>query len=234
MKIQKAIMSVDDNPLYSDFWSLVSMVWKNRFNIDPVLIYFGSDKMDEKYGEVKYVKPIENIPIYLQTQWARMWFTSTEKETTFITSDIDIFPIRKDFFIDQVKTVDDNKYVHLFGSHRPLPICYHVAKGKMFKKVLQLDESFEESMNKLLNSESFRISHMGFDKWGLDESYSTAKILNHATKEDILLLPNNIELRLDRANWPSAYKVDNYIDSHSLRPVKDYFREINDLMKVLL
>jgi len=50
MKIQKAIMSVDDNPLYSDFWSLVSMVWKNRFNIDPVLIYFGSDKMDEKYG----------------------------------------------------------------------------------------------------------------------------------------------------------------------------------------
>jgi hypothetical protein len=75
---------------------------------------------------------------------------------------------------------------------------------------------------------------MGFDKWGLDESYSTAKILNDATKEDILLLPNNIELRLDRANWPSAYKVDNYIDSHSLRPVKDYFREINDLMKVLL
>jgi hypothetical protein len=150
MKIQKVIMSVDDNPLYSDFWPLVSMVWKNRFDIEPVLIYFGNEKLDERYGEVKKIDPVKNIPLYLQAQWARIWFTSLEEETVFITSDIDIFPIRKSFFIDQISEIDDDKYVHLFGNHRPLPICYHVAKGKMFKKILELNDSFEESMHEFL------------------------------------------------------------------------------------
>ena len=52
MKINKAIMSIDDNPLYADFWPVVSKVWYLRFGIEPVLIYFGKKELSESYGTV--------------------------------------------------------------------------------------------------------------------------------------------------------------------------------------
>ena len=41
MKLDKVIMSCNDNPYYSDFWPLVSKVWKEKIGIDPVLVYVG-------------------------------------------------------------------------------------------------------------------------------------------------------------------------------------------------
>ena len=38
MKIDYAIHSIDDNPLYSEFWEPVSKIWKNKFKVEPVLI----------------------------------------------------------------------------------------------------------------------------------------------------------------------------------------------------
>jgi len=234
MKIDKAIMSVDDNPLYLDFWPLVSKVWKLRFNIDPLLIYFGNKDLDETYGQVKRINPVEKIDLYLQTQWARLWFTSEEPETTFIISDIDMFPIRKYFFIDQLNSINEDLYVHLYGQHRPIPICYHVAKGKIFKKILKLHDSFDQSLNDLLNSNDFVGYHMGHNRWGIDEFYSTQKIESYPLQNEIFLLPNNIHNRLDRANWPKEYDIDNYVDSHSVRPVQQFEKEIYDLMEKLL
>ena len=39
MKIKYAIMSSDSNPLYLDFWPIVSKVWKEKFDIEPILYY---------------------------------------------------------------------------------------------------------------------------------------------------------------------------------------------------
>lgn len=235
MKIDKAIMSVDDNQLYLDFWPLVAKVWKLRFNIEPVLIYFGNHKLDETYGTVKYVQPLPNVDMYLQTLWARTFFTSTEPEITFIISDIDMFPISKAFFIDQLVNIDDNKYVHLYGRHRPIPTCYHVAKGKMFKKVLNLQDSLEQSISELVNSnKDYRGYHMGHNRWGIDEHYCTVRISQYENKDEIVLIPNDIDRRLDRSNWPTSYNIDNYIDCHSVRPVSEFQSEINDVMSRLV
>lgn len=237
MKIQKAIMSVDDNPLYSDFWFPVSKVWKLRFNIEPVLIYFGEKELDTTYGSVIETEAIEDIPLYLQTQWARFWYTTTEPETTFIISDIDMFPISHKYFINQLENIDENKYVHLYGNHRPLPVCYHVAKGKQFKKILNLEDSFEASMRTLYSFEARTPTHMGFDKWGLEEAYSTKIIENSEHKDDLIFLSRRGE-RIDRSNWtynPELLKKeDYYIDSHSVRPYEEYKLEIENLVELLV
>ena len=52
MKIQKVIHSCDDKEFYSDFWPIVSKIWKLKFNIEPVLLYFGTGNPTEEYGEV--------------------------------------------------------------------------------------------------------------------------------------------------------------------------------------
>ncbi len=233
-------MSCDDNPLYADFWKPVSEVWKKRFDIDPVLIYFGDKQMDETFGKVIKVKPVEGIPSYAQAQWARFWFPTLELDTVQIVSDIDMFPISRPFFIDQLEAINEDHYVHLFGSHRPVPMCYHVAKGHMFKKVLQLDDTFERSVKRAYNGGTKTITHMGFKKWGFDETYST-KLIEIYDEKDLILLDNESPVvgvtRLDRSEWEADYsltKMETYIDSHSLRPYHVHREEINSLVSVLL
>jgi hypothetical protein len=241
MKIQKAIMSVDDNPLYTDFWKPVSKLWKECINIEPVLIYFGKNKLDDSYGTVIYTDPVENIPLYLQTQWARFWYTSTEPDTTFIVSDIDMLPLSKSFFTEHISSYEEDKYLHLNGNHYPLSVCYHVAKGKVFKRCLNLADTFEESMADLISHDDSHHSvvHMGFDRWGLDEAYSTYKILAPKNSNDVVRIPRaGGSDRIDRGKWKYDINIlnesDQYIDSHSLRPYWKHKDAIDTLVDLVL
>jgi hypothetical protein len=244
MKIQKAIMSVDDNPLYSDFWLPVSKVWKKRFDIEPVLIYFGSKELDNSHGEVIYVKPIEGVPLYLQTQWARFWYTSLEPDTTFVVSDIDMFPISKKYFVKQIADINGDKYVHLNGDVRPICVCYHVARGETFKRVLNLAGTFQQSLAELYQFDGNMASitsHMGFPQWGLDEAYSTKKIFEYGEKDDLVFLSRYSHpawARIDRSSWGYSADIlreeEHYIDSHSLRPYSLYKPQIDKLVNLLI
>lgn len=231
MRIQKAILSIDDNPLFDGLWPLVSKVWRLRFDIDPVLIYFGNKWQSEKYGEVIHQDLIDGIPSHSHAQWARFWFTSVEPEAVFVTSDIDIFPISRSFFLDQLSDESEDSYVHLFGMHRPLPVCYHVAKGKNFSRVLELGDTFAESLKAVVANAGDH-THMGMSKWCADESYSTKKIEKY-NGEDLVLFPRVAPSseRLDRSRWNSDFRIlDSYIDSHSLRPYSLYKNEIDRLV----
>ena len=240
MKIDKVIMSCDDNPLYADFWKPVSEVWKKRFDIDPVLIYFGDNKLDETFGQVITVEPIEGIPTYAQAQWARFWFPSLDLDAVHIISDIDLFPISRPFFKDMLAPLDENYYVHMFGIHRPFPMCYHVAKGSMFKKVLQLDDTFEKSVKRAYENAPHTVTHMGFNRWGFDETYST-QLIEKYQGEELCLLVNRAPVpginRLDRTNWIYDYSqetLSTYIDAHSLRPYHAYKEELDKLVMELV
>ena len=54
MKIQKVIFSSSEE--YSDFWEPISKIFNENLGIEPVLIYFGENKLSEKYGKVYYQK----------------------------------------------------------------------------------------------------------------------------------------------------------------------------------
>jgi len=236
MKINKAIMSVDDNPLFEDFWEPVSKVWRLRFNITPVLIYFGTKKLSTEWGEVIYVTPIADVPLYFQTQWARFWYTSQEPETIFCISDIDMFPVSKDAFVLNLKDKDEECYLHLRGDIRPLPVCYHVAKGKIFKEVLKLKSTFADSVLEAFNSGLSCASHMDFNKWGLDESFSTHKVLS-STYSNIMLLNGGPWPRLDRSKWVPNYEdfsTEGIKDIHSIRPYLNYKLEIDRIVSRLI
>ena len=106
MKIDKVIMSCNDNPYYSEFWPLVSKVWKERIGIDPVLVYIGdASNISTEYGEVVEVEKLEDVPIHTQAQWARFWYTQFEPETMWLLSDIDMMPLSKQFFTDSVNDI---------------------------------------------------------------------------------------------------------------------------------
>lgn len=226
MKLDLAIHSSDSNPLYLDFWPLVSRMWKQHIGVDPVLIYIDENQsisIDETYGKVIRMKPIPGVPVYLQCLWVRYWYPSQHPDKVSIICDIDMFPISKRYFLEQIKDVSDSKYVHLNPiKGAPLPSCYHVAKGYLFKKVLQLPDSWEQSIRELFSSKlgSTHYAFKGFDKWGADESYATQK-LNEYPQKDIFHFIKRNHRRIDRSHWEYTIediKNDIYADSHSIRP----------------
>lgn len=244
MKIKYALHGVDSNPLYSDFWEPVSKIWKIKFDVVPVLLAvmeeeeFKSKKFDETYGKAINIKPIKGVPLHLQAQWIRYWYTINFPNEVSIVSDIDMFPLSKQYFVDQIEKIEDNKYVHLYSNMLPhLPACYHVAKGETFKKILRLPDSFEESMREMMryNTDGC-ITHMGMQLWNLEEKFSSNRINLYPIKHDLVLLNRN-GYRIDRDCWhydEKLLKQDFYIDCHSLRPYKDHKHEIDKLVRSIL
>jgi hypothetical protein len=246
MKIDLAIHSSDSNPFYLDFWPLVSKVWKEKFGITPLLVYIDENHdipIDETYGTVIKMKPVNGIPLYLQCQWVRLWIPSQFPDKICITSDIDMFPISKKYFVDQIADIPDTKYVHINPFHENIPICYHVARGDTFKDILSLEDSWEDSIR---NLDGLKIGHDcstpdnpildGKIHWGADEEHATRKIRTYLD-QSVFVMIRRTHGRIDRSYWNysvDGIKHDAYADSHSIRPYSTYKVEIDRLVNSIL
>ena len=261
MKIDKVIMSCDDKRYYLDFWPLVSKVWKLKFNIHPVLILFGDKKklnVSEEYGTVVEFNVLKDIPSYLQALWVRYWYPITEPETTWAISDIDMFPMSRHYFIDILKNIPDNLFVNTNADKTFFPSCYNIAKGKVFKEVLELPDNWEESINIVNNiaktKKDMTMTHTPnaihkyepstnnepFHLWGVDEAYACSQIAKFADQSRIKRVerPGGFcHRRLDRSSWkPEDDKILNewYNDCHSIRPYSEHKQEIDRVVNLLL
>lgn len=247
MKIDLVIHSSDSNPFYLDFWPLVSKVWKEHFKLNPILLYIDENHdipIDETYGKVIKMKPISDVPLYLQCLWIRYWYPTQVPDQVCMISDIDMFPISKNYFIEQIKNIADDKYVHLNPTHNFLPSCYHIAKGKLFKEVLKLEDEWMESVtalyNKNLGSDCFAQAPNnpileGKQQWGADEEYATKCIRSYAD-QTIFEFIERKHCRIDRSNWIysiSQIENDMYADSHSIRPYEKYKYQIDSLLSII-
>lgn len=249
MKIDKAILSTDDNPLYIDFWPSISKVWKEKFNITPVLALIGNDvelfeRIDRTYGEVFRFDILENIPVYLQTLWVRYWITGKFKDEVCIISDIDMIPLSKWYFIDQISDIDNDDYVHLnpcYDEYGTLPSCYHVAKGGLFKEMWNLHEYWKDSIENLYGMNLGRNpgGHLdGKNQWFADEKYSSDKIFHWKEKNEnrVNFINRQNDRRIDRSYWnydERLIKEGYYYDSHSIRPYSIYKSEIEKIIELI-
>lgn len=250
MKIKYAIMSSDSNPLYLDFWPIVSKVWKEKFDIEPILYYIDENHdidITEEFGKVIKLKPIEDIPIYLQCLWVRYWSFSQYPNDVCILSDIDMIPLSRYYFIRQLENIEEEKYVHINPMYNEgiLPSCYHICKGEKFKNILGLHETFEDSVRYIyeLNEGTDPGGYLsGNNHWFSDERVSHKKIIEYKQKypNEIIFITRNGGQnghRIDRLNWKydvNLLKKEYYYDSHSIRPYSNYKSEIDNLINVIL
>lgn len=117
MKIDKIIFSSSEE--YSGFWNVQSKVWKEHLGIEPVCILYGKKEntnMHEKYGKVIERDFKKDLPKHLQITWSKFDHTKTEPETTWIIGDLDLIPLSKNYFTENIKDHDEDSYLHLnFG-----------------------------------------------------------------------------------------------------------------------
>jgi hypothetical protein len=264
MRPEIALHSCDSNPMYLDFWPLVSKVWRLRMGIEPVLIYIDENHdipIDTTYGRVLKLKPIPGIPAYMHGVWGRFWGACLFPDKVCIVSDIDMFPISKTYFIGQLRNVPDTKYVHLYSpvgrvtvnvktrhqlwcsSEKTFPVCYHVAKGSLLTSVLRINPSWEDSMRDLashsyVSAGAHTATAAARPQWGIDEDYTTKLLDEYGDKSIFHFIPR-YHLRLDRGGWiyePSDIKSDAYGDCHSVRPLSDpeNRKKVNELLALLV
>jgi hypothetical protein len=244
MKIDNVILTVNNNKSYLDFWEPVSKIWKQKFNIEPILYYFYENyfeeniNISEKFGKVERIKIIPEFPTALQVMWGRYYFPTTQLEKTWIISDIDMLPMAREYFLKQIEDIDDDSYVHLnpcIETYGLYPSCYHIAKGSVFKNFLELPGSWVQSIAEVVNSNLGKTVNDN-KMWFADEEFATKKLLN---KNIIKLKRQNGQngFRIDRSNWIyDEQKILNnyYFDCHSIRPYEKHKNEINKLVNLIL
>ena len=239
MKIDYSIVSCDDNPLYSNFWDIVKDLWINLIGIKPILVKISDTDEIENYDNyiIHNFKKIEGINTGFQSQIARMYVTKFYPEDVCLTSDIDMLPLSKKYFVDNIQEFDNNSLVIFSADAYPniqrYPICYNAAKGKVFNEIMNFESSFEEYCLKLIKF------NWG---WDTDELYFGKKVNKFPDQNIIIKLNRGWEFgraidRIDRVKWSynvNKLKDGGYIDSHSLRPYIIYKNEIDKLKDLVL
>jgi hypothetical protein len=234
MIIDKVIMSCNDDPFYSDYWPIVSKVWKVKMGIDPVLVYFGdASKMSTEYGTVVEMEKLDDVPMHTQAQWGRFWYTQFEPETMWLISDIDMMPLSKEYFVNSIEAVprEIEPIVHFntnieYSSDREgwdiesppaahetyLPTCYSAGSGKIRKESLDLVPSFKESIENLKWKENVydhAPNGVVCSHWYAEESYQEDKL-----KEWIAMHPD----RFFSVVRPNGYCSNRLDRGHGVMP----------------
>lgn len=250
MKNIKVLLSCDDNPYYYEFWNDVSYVWKNILQIDPVLIYISNNKNDylsENNGTIIPIKKIDNFPIHLQAQLARVYFAKNFSNDICLMSDIDMMPVSKQFFNKEkiINNIIDDSFFHLNPTPREfgqLPMCYYAAYGKTYDNIVN-NKSWYDFLNYIIEKD-FNAEKLGYhlpdhlkDKklWFSDELFLYSEILLKNIKiiKNNKIISNNERLDREMLLKYSGNISNTFVDCHMPRPYGLYYRQINYLVHKL-
>lgn len=239
MKIDYAIMSSNDNPMYFDFWEPVSKCWE-KLGITPLLFYFGNKNIND--SRVIKVKPLEKYQEAIQLLWIRYFAPKVlDQNKVSIISDIDMIPLSKNYFCESISNFTEDTYVHLnpcIETYGRYPSCYHVAQNKKFVEILELDRfsSFEDSVKECLKYSQKNYS----SGWFADENFASEMLKKNINKNVKLLkrLGGQNGHRIDRATndlWCKPFELSQisqqaYYDCHSIRPYKNHKQQIDSII----
>jgi hypothetical protein len=154
-----------------------------------------------------------------------------------------MFPISQEYFQGQIKDIPQEKYVHI-DAYPPgygrkhindpvIPTCYHIAKGSMFKKVLQLPDEWESSLRECgqvkRELQCSKGSWAAKTGWFADEVLAAKRIEAHKDKSDFAFLNREYGHRLQRSDWDHDYSELPYYDAHCLRPYDQHKKTLRNL-----
>jgi hypothetical protein len=246
MKLNRVILSSNDNPKYLDLWPYVAKAWREIIGIEPVLFFIGPhSKVIElsKYGQVIQVYPHPDLDIVNQSQSIRLWASTKFVEENLIISDMDMLPISKQYFLDSIKDFPDNSIISYtsdvmkygFYLRSPqLPMCYLAGKGETFNDILGISKntSWEFFIDTLVKE------RMGY---GTDQRFFYKQLLKWGPKSDRYIglergwIGGKVAVkRLDKVTWPTSdYNAKDYYDCHLPIPLSENQEKCLELFKKL-
>lgn len=251
MKLSCALVACNDNPKYLDFWPLVREAWWEIVGIPAVMIYIGETKPD-KYKDdpsILCFPPIEGWSTITQSQVIRLLYPSLlQCDGAVITSDMDMIPLQREFFVEGVDKFQDHQFVSLRGideREKQIYMCYCAATPQTWSDLFQIKtvDDIRKRMTEWQQQMNLQVLEHGGPGWCFDQM----KLYEHVQgwlqqfPERIGMLPWTATIsRLDRANpydWIPGNEMlairiqeKDYIDFHM--PSMELFSNI--LSEILL
>jgi len=235
-KIDRVIISTDMNSMYKDFWPVVAEAWKKIVGIKPTLAFIAPKDayIDESIGDVIRFEPIPGISTALQAQVIRLLLPLYFEDEVCLISDMDMLPLSKSFFIDNVVDAPDDSFV-VYRSAAILrwnqyPMCYNAAKGKTYKEIFGLTGI--DDITNCIKRLAQEFGHV----WSTDQMALFQYLKRWPDfKTRCILLGHTVEVpdkTISRAQWHydvQKLKRGGYIDAHMLRPYSKYKDHIDRL-----
>jgi hypothetical protein len=227
--IDYVIISSDDNPMYKDFYPIVSKRWLELGYKTYYLNISDSDEIIEnEYGVIHKIKALDFVSTGFQSQVVRL-YSSKFINGNILTSDIDMLPINKDYYNQyNSELTSDNVIIYSgqpYGDVPYYPMCYVLSHSTNFVKYLDIEN---------LDFVSYcRMLHQKYgEAWNTDENFMYDKFQNHIDK--LIIKERDFSRRVDRGNWRydiNLLKDGYYIDSHMIRPYSVYKEQVDILLK---
>ena len=135
--------------------------------------------------------------------------------------------------------------------YNTVPACYHVALGKIFKKVYSFESDFYEEMKRYKMTDYSNKTKYAYNpqehlkmssvenggNWAQDEIWSTDMLRKYHENGGTVITEVGIGgNRLDRSNWsynPQDVNNGKYIDAHLPRPYSKHKNKIDSLMDLI-
>lgn len=199
MKVDKIVFSCSLE--LSPFWNIQSRVWRLGLGIEPVCLLYGKKNqtnVSEEHGQVIEMETLPELPWCLQMVWSKFHHPLTEPDKTWMLGDIDLVPLQRKHFIDDIANVPEGQMLHLnaggistqrlgindgfrqcgcqrtckdnnAGKGADLPGHYFVAKGKDFD-IFTLGHTFEEQVRHIVSTKRYGVGPMNDAPWKVDIS----------------------------------------------------------------
>ncbi len=236
LKIDRVILATDDHPNYIQFWPLVAQVWQNM-GIRPTLALIGDQdvKVDTSFGDVIRFEPILDMPTWFYAQNIRLLLPAYFPDDVCIISDIDMLPLKRSYFVDNMAKVVNPKALVVFRDHKSCtryPMCYLAAKGSVFQDLFQLNRIADIPAT-ITEWYNFNIG------WETDEILFYQAVLHWPKANQDLVklgLGGSNRTRICRSNWNynlAELKSGLYVDAHLPRPYDQFEDQIDRLIKEL-
>lgn len=230
MKIEKVILSSNDNPDYIQFWPIVSEAW-NSLGVEPILIYTGEKKLKLNGNVIKF-NP-KNMDSAFVAQNIRILYPALLKDKNVIVSDIDNLPLSKNYFLDSTLDYPDNSFIIYRPDACPpnmISMMWNAANSNTWKEIFKIENEKQIYFKlRLWYSKKYTIQGKA---WYTDQ-IKLRKYINKFTtkknnKQRIIQLSDD-QLGFNRFNRNKLLKhledMRNgvkFTDFHMPRPFEDY------------
>jgi hypothetical protein len=234
LKLDRAIIATDANPMYLEFWPIVAKAWKEIVGIKPTLVFVAPLEIpiDETLGDVIRFEPIPDIPTAFQAQVIRLLIPILFEDEVCILSDMDMIPLQRDYFVKFVANIPADSFVIYKDGAFPAdvytqyPMCYNAALGSTFKEIFKINGADE------IRQRIQAWYNLGLG-WTSDQQILYYAIRFWCNKETrCVMLHHDVIGRVDRACWnynKFLLKNNGYVDAHMLRPYSKFKQEIDAL-----
>lgn len=257
MKLDRIILSSDENPMYIEFWGLVSTAWKKFFPEIKVSLAFVSNKTSDdpfvgmlsQYGDVHIINPIIGIPIANQAKIARHILASTFDSEIVCLHDIDTCPLNRKYtenFINQRKEntiLRVGKEVFDNSEHAgKFPMSHVTAEGRLWKEIIN---PLSLNINDLITSwVGMKVFDHKEDISSPPNIFSDESLIrallsrnNEFLFSDVVRRVNIYSEWIDRSWWNvdiSRLYDGGYVEANFLRPFSSHWNYIKPIADFIL